>query len=104
MTRIRMISTTKSELRLKVYARFVIPTVNPGNRAVGELLHQDLRSFMESILATDADLVINAIRTLVINTLTTHQNGGSLEWQDAELAIYLVFILGDINKSTSRDN
>lgn len=69
-------------------------------RAAFEGLRKDLRSFMEAVLTLDADLVTNGIKTLVMTTLSTYQNGGSLSWQDAELAIYLVFILGDINKTS----
>jgi hypothetical protein len=56
---------------------------------------------MEAILTIDSDLVTNSIKALVMSTLTTHQNGSGMKWQDAELAIYLVYILGDINKCSS---
>lgn len=54
---------------------------------------------MDSILSIDQDLVTGAVRTLALNTISAYQNGVSLEWHDAELGIYLVFIFGEINKS-----
>jgi hypothetical protein len=34
-----------------------------------------------------------------LNTISAYQNGVAIKWHDAELAIYLVFIFGEINKS-----
>ena len=53
---------------------------------------------MDSILVIDPNLVTEAVRTLALNTLTAYQNGVALKWNDAELAVYLVFIFGEINK------
>ena len=60
--------------------------------------YQELRTFMDSTLMIDPDLVTEAVRTLALNTLTAYQNGVSLKWNDAELAVYLVYIFGEINK------
>lgn len=54
---------------------------------------------MDSILSIDQDLVTDAVRTLALTTISAYQKGLSLEWQDAELGIYLVYIFGEINKS-----
>jgi exportin-T len=59
-----------------------------------------LRTFVDSILTIDQNLVTDAVRTLSLNTISAFQRGVQLEWNDAELAIYLVFIFGEINKST----
>ncbi|KAG5644385.1 hypothetical protein DXG03_008613 [Asterophora parasitica] len=64
-----------------------------------EKMRKELRTFMDSILAIDQDLVTGAVRTLALNTISAYQNGVSLEWHDAELGIYLVFIFGEINKT-----
>jgi exportin-T len=64
-----------------------------------EFCAQELRTFMDSILSIDQDLVTGAVRTLALNTITAYQNGLSIEWHDAELGIYLVYIFGEINKS-----
>ena len=47
----------------------------------------------------DQDLVTEAVRTLALNTLSAYTNGVPVKWHDAELAIYLVYIFGEINKS-----
>lgn len=62
-------------------------------------MRKDLRTFMDSILTVDQDLVTNAIRTLAMQTISAYQSGTQLKWNDAELGIYLVFIFGEINKS-----
>lgn len=59
---------------------------------------QELRTFMDSTLMIDPELVTDSVRTLALNTLTAYQNGVSLKWNDAELAVYLVYIFGEINK------
>ena len=60
---------------------------------------QELRTFMDSTLLIDPELVTDAVRTLALNTLTAYKNGVALKWNDAELAVYLVYIFGEINKS-----
>lgn len=59
---------------------------------------QELRSFMDGVLVIDQDLVTEAVRTLALNTLAGYRNGVAVKWNDAELAIYLVYIFGEINK------
>lgn len=56
---------------------------------------------MDAVFVIDQELVTNAVQTLAIQALTAHQNGVQISWQDAELAAYLVFIFGEINKSAS---
>ena len=53
---------------------------------------------MDSALMIDSELVTESVRTLALNTLTAYQSGVSLKWNDAELAVYLVYIFGEINK------
>ncbi|EGN99272.1 hypothetical protein SERLA73DRAFT_54418 [Serpula lacrymans var. lacrymans S7.3] len=75
--------------------------MDEGDKTAFETLRKDLRSFMDSVLMIDQDLVTDAVRTLALNTLSAyHQNAASVKWHDAELAIYLVYIFGEINKST----
>ncbi|KAF7968962.1 hypothetical protein HWV62_28753 [Athelia sp. TMB] len=64
-----------------------------------EGLRKDLRTFMDSVLMVDQDLVTEAVRTLALNTLSAYTSGVPVKWHDAELAIYLVYIFGEINKS-----
>ena len=54
---------------------------------------------MDSILMIDQDLVTEAIQAMSLNTLSAYRNGASVKWNEAELAIYLVYIFGEINKS-----
>lgn len=65
------------------------------------IIFQDLRSFMDSILTIEADLVTQAIRTLVLNTLSSYRNGLPVKWHDGELAVYLIYIYGEVSKSTT---
>ena len=60
---------------------------------------KELRTFMDSIFMIDQNLVTDAVRTLALNTISAYQNGVSIEWHEAELGVYLVFIFGEINKS-----
>ncbi|OJT11445.1 Exportin-T [Trametes pubescens] len=69
------------------------------DKAAFEDLRKELRTFMDSTLMIDPELVTDSVRTLALNTLTAYQNGVSLKWNDAELAVYLVYIFGEINKS-----
>ncbi|KAG6813913.1 hypothetical protein H0H92_005762 [Tricholoma furcatifolium] len=64
-----------------------------------EKMRKDLRTFMDSVLSIDQQLVTDAVRTLALNTISAYQNGISIEWHDAELGIYLVYIFGEINKT-----
>ncbi|KAG6331220.1 hypothetical protein ID866_7869 [Astraeus odoratus] len=64
-----------------------------------ELLRKDLRSFMDSVLTIEPDLVTQAVRTLVLHTLSAYSGGVPVEWHDAELAVYLAFIFGEVSKS-----
>lgn len=54
---------------------------------------------MDSALVIDPQLVTDALSSLALNTLSAFQNGVPVKWHDAELAVYLVFIFGEINKS-----
>lgn len=54
---------------------------------------------MDSVLIIEPDLVTQAVRTLVLGTLTRYRNGFAVEWHDAELAVFLVYIFGEVSKS-----
>lgn len=56
---------------------------------------------MDSVLIIDQDLVTDAVRTLALNTMSAYQNGVSMEWYEAELGVYMVYIFGEVNKSKS---
>ncbi|KAJ7637739.1 armadillo-type protein [Mycena polygramma] len=65
-----------------------------------ENLRKELRTFMDSIIVIDQSLVTEAVRSLALNTIGAFRNGITVKWNDAELAIYLVYIFGEINKVT----
>ncbi|KAF9468102.1 armadillo-type protein [Collybia nuda] len=73
--------------------------VDEDDNAEFEKMRKELRTFMDSILSIDQDLVTGAVRTLALNTISAYRNGVPLKWHDAELGIYLVFIFGEINKT-----
>ena len=59
---------------------------------------------MDSVLSIDQDLVVEAIRSHALRTLQIYASGTVIKWNDAELAIYLIFIFGEINKSILSHN
>lgn len=65
-----------------------------------DALRKDLRVFMDSVSVIEQPIVLDAVRSLVLNTFSAYREGASIKWNDAELAIYLVFVFGEINKSS----
>jgi hypothetical protein len=55
--------------------------------------------FVDAVTVIDQDLVTGAVHTLAMNTLTGYRNAVPVKWNDAELALYLVYSYGEINKS-----
>nr|GAT60781.1 predicted protein [Mycena chlorophos] len=64
-----------------------------------EALRKELLTLLDSVQILDQELVTTAIHTLVRNTIEAYNSGVPVEWNDAELAVYLVYIFGEINKS-----
>lgn len=56
---------------------------------------------MESIYLIDPDLVTEAIRLRAMTALTAYTNGVPVKWFDAEIAVYLTFLFGEVNKCAS---
>ncbi len=54
---------------------------------------------MDAALVIDQSLVSDALSSLALNTLQSYQSGAPVKWHDAELALYVVYIFGEINKS-----
>lgn len=46
-------------------------------------------------------MVVTVVQRLVMETLSAYQSGKQLRWHEVELAVYLVYIFGDINKGAS---
>ncbi|KAH9031084.1 ARM repeat-containing protein [Lactarius hengduanensis] len=76
--------------------------IDEDDRAAFEVLRKELRSLMDSVLSIDQELVVGAIRTHALQTLQLYASGAAINWNDAELAIYLIFIYGEINKSSTK--
>ena len=56
---------------------------------------------MDSVTALDPDMVANVVRTQALETLSRYSNGANVKWNEAELACYLIYIYGEINKCKS---
>lgn len=54
--------------------------------------------FLDSIQTLDSELVTSTIHSVAITTLAAYEGGVNLKWQDAELAIHLVYLYGEIIK------
>lgn len=59
---------------------------------------------MDSVLNIDEALVNNYVQTLVMNTLQAYQGGTNISWQDAELAVHLVYLFGELQKGTKGEH
>ena len=62
---------------------------------------QTCRSFIESIAAIDKNLHTEVVAGIVVSTLDSLRTGGAsaVPWQQAELAMHLVYSFGEMNKS-----
>ena len=54
---------------------------------------------MDAAFVIEPGLVSEALSNLALSTLNACQNGVQVKWHDAELAVYIVYIFGEINKS-----
>lgn len=62
-------------------------------------LQGDLRVHLDSISVIETDMVLTTVENLIMTTFTAYQSGTPVKWNEVELAIYLVYIFGDMNKS-----
>jgi hypothetical protein len=96
-----MTLTTMTGPLLSKCARQVLRvTLSPvlADSIIGCYAPQDLKTFMESILSIDEELVNAYVQTLTLNTLQTYQNGATISWQEVELAVHLVYLYGELHK------
>ena len=96
MRRIRLTWMRMIGPHLRSYERYP-PYVSRRCKLTDPFL-KDLRTFMDSVLVIDPSPVTGAVQTLAMNTLNAYQSGAAVKWKDAELAVYLVYIFGEINK------
>ena len=59
---------------------------------------KELRTFLDAVSIIDQNLVTEALQSRSLNTLNLFRNGVPVKWHDAELAVYLVYIFGEVNK------
>jgi hypothetical protein len=59
---------------------------------------KELRTFLDAVSIIDQNLVTEALQSRSLNTLNAFRNGVSVKWHEAELAVYLAYIFGEINK------
>ncbi|KIR29357.1 exportin-T [Cryptococcus deuterogattii LA55] len=62
------------------------------------------RSFIESIAQIDKSLHTEVVARIVIATLDAYASGGAaaVPWQQAELAMHLVYTFGEVSKNSTR--
>lgn len=63
------------------------------------MLQGDLRVHLDSISLIDQDLVVSIVQNVTMGTISAYEAGTTLKWNDVELALYLIFIFGEINRS-----
>lgn len=68
------------------------------------LTRQECRTLIEHISTIDKSLHNEVVANIVGNTLNTLQRNGpsAVPWQQAELALHLVYTFGEMNKSELR--
>jgi len=64
---------------------------------------QDVRKTIDTIYALDNDLVTGVISERAQTALDAYESGTELPWQVAELAIYLVFMYGELGGKDKGD-
>jgi exportin-T len=70
-----------------------------GDQRNADLSSQDLRGFIDSVIVIDQDLVTGAIHQYAVHILKMYREGQPVPWTEAELAVYLVYSFGEINKT-----
>ncbi|KAI0342761.1 ARM repeat-containing protein [Trametopsis cervina] len=72
------------------------------DKAEFEALRKDLRGFMDAVFVIDQGLVSEGLANLSLSTMNAYKSGLPVKWYDAELAVYIVFIFGEINKTGTK--
>ena len=62
---------------------------------------QDLRTFMDAVFQINPGMVTDAMSNLALSTFSAFANRVPVKWTEAEVAIYVVYIYGEINRSMS---
>ncbi|KZT36068.1 ARM repeat-containing protein [Sistotremastrum suecicum HHB10207 ss-3] len=64
-----------------------------------EIMRKDLRTFCESLYLLEPDLVTEAMQSYALNIFRTYESGTPVNPEDAELAVTLVYMYGDVAKN-----
>ena len=74
------------------------------NWLIRSLDSQTCRTFIESVALIDKDLHTDVVARIVVSTLDTLRSRGvdGVPWQQAELALNLVYTFGELNKNNTR--
>ncbi|KAI0091175.1 ARM repeat-containing protein [Irpex rosettiformis] len=72
------------------------------DKAEFEQLRKDLRTFMDAVFVIDQGLVSDALSNLALSTMNAYKSGAPVKWNDAELAVYIVYFFGEINKTGTK--
>ena len=59
------------------------------------------RSYIESISQIEKALHTEVVANIVMATLESLKSGQNVPWQQAELAVHLVYTFGELSKSRS---
>lgn len=54
---------------------------------------------MDAVFQVNPAMVTDAMGNFALNTFNAYRNGVQVEWNDAEVAVYMVYIYGEINRS-----
>ena len=54
---------------------------------------------MDAVFQINTAMVTDAMSGLSLNTFNACRNGVPVKWNDAEVAVYMVYIYGEINRS-----
>ncbi|KAF3083296.1 pre-tRNA nuclear export protein [Orbilia oligospora] len=68
---------------------------DPHMEAEFQELRKKIKSLQDALASTDIDLYCSAISVLVVNTLERCRQG-SINWRDLELALYQMFLFGEV--------
>ncbi|CAG7849531.1 Exportin-T AltName: Full=Exportin(tRNA); AltName: Full=Karyopherin-beta; AltName: Full=tRNA exportin [Serendipita indica DSM 11827] len=61
-----------------------------------ENMRKDIRKLMDSIYSINPELVTSIISERAQSALDSYESGAQLPWEEAELAIFLVFMFGEL--------
>lgn len=83
------------------YAKYALALLPVALTEVDLSFVQDLRTFLDAVFQINPQMVTEAMSNLALNTFNAFRNGIPVKWNEAEVAVYMVYIYGEVNRSTS---